>query len=128
MGHDIRVGKVSSVDPNARTARVIFSDKADMVSGELKVLSNSPLITADITTGGEAWTVNESYSSTDRELGRGESYRMASSDNISAELSAKRHKANIAVYGWLPYVGQTVLCIMLPNGEGDGYIIGGVCI
>lgn len=127
MSHEIRVGTVSSVDVKSRTARVIFSDKADMVSGELKVLSNSPLITADITTGGEDWTVNESYSSVDRQLGRGESYHKSSSDSISAELSSQRHKANIEVYGWLPYVGQTVLCIMLPNGEGDGYVIGGVC-
>jgi len=27
---------------------------------------------------------------------------------------------------WLPYVGQFVLCVYLPNGEGDGFVIGGI--
>ena len=40
---DIRVGKVSSVNVSARTARVIFGDRGDMVSGELAVLRNSPV-------------------------------------------------------------------------------------
>lgn len=27
---------------------------------------------------------------------------------------------------WLPTVGQFVLCIYLPNGESDGFVIGGI--
>lgn len=27
---------------------------------------------------------------------------------------------------WLPSVGQFVLCIYLPNGESDGFVIGGI--
>ncbi|MCL2697563.1 MAG: hypothetical protein FWE74_05730 [Oscillospiraceae bacterium] len=27
---------------------------------------------------------------------------------------------------WFPKVGQSVLCILLTNGEGDGVIIGGL--
>jgi len=27
---------------------------------------------------------------------------------------------------WLPEIGQNVLCIFLPNGKGDGVIIGGI--
>ena len=27
---------------------------------------------------------------------------------------------------WLPEVGQFVLCLFLPNGESDGFILGGL--
>ncbi len=27
---------------------------------------------------------------------------------------------------WIPKVGQWVLCIFKPDGEGDGFIIGGI--
>ena len=123
---DIRVGKVSSVNVPARTARVIFGDRGDMVSGELVVLQNSPLITADITTGDKKWSVTETYASVPRTLGRGEHYDNAEPDNILGTLSSEGHKADINVYGWLPYIGQVVVCLIPSNGEGCGYIIGGV--
>jgi hypothetical protein len=34
--------------------------------------------------------------------------------------------SNLTVNAWLPKIGQTVLCIYLPNGGGDGVIIGGL--
>ena len=43
----VRIGTVSWVDPNKRTARVIFHDKDELPSGELKVLQNQPLITVE---------------------------------------------------------------------------------
>ena len=126
MPGNIRVGKVSSVNAESRTARVVFGDRGDMVSGVLKVLSNSPLITADITTGNNAWTVKESCASAPRGLARGESYTKAEPNVITGELPPQGHRAVIKTYGWLPYIGQTVLCIMTDNSEGAGYIIGGV--
>jgi phage baseplate assembly protein gpV len=27
---------------------------------------------------------------------------------------------------WIPEIGQTVLCVYLPQGEGDGIMIGGL--
>lgn len=27
---------------------------------------------------------------------------------------------------WIPKVGQWVLCIFMPDGEGDGFILGGI--
>lgn len=122
----IRTGRVSSVDVISRTARVVFPENADMVSAPLVVLRNSPLITAAITTGGAAWDMTERYSSAPRDLGLDESYTKAQSDVIKGELTEQKHSVNIEVCGWLPYIGQTVLCILLQNGEGDGYIIGGV--
>lgn len=32
----------------------------------------------------------------------------------------------IKVKPWIPTVGQWVLCIFKPDGEGDGFIIGGI--
>lgn len=37
----VRVGEVSSVDTDDKTARVIFRDKNDLVSGPLKVLQTT---------------------------------------------------------------------------------------
>lgn len=27
---------------------------------------------------------------------------------------------------WLPEVGEMVLCLMIPDGDGEGYILGGI--
>ena len=121
-----RVGKVSSVDIKTRTARVIFPDRADMVSAPLTVLQSSPLITVDITTHSSKWNVEAKYSSAPRKLDIDEEYTKSTPDNIAAELKADDHSLSVDVHGWLPYIGQTVLCIIMQDGEGDGYIIGGV--
>ena len=122
----IRVGLVSSVDDKNRTARVIFNDRGGTVSANLKVLAASPLITADITTHGDGWSVAERYSSADRHLGRGESYTKGADDTISGVQAEQGSSAVIKVRGWLPYIGQTVLCAFITNGDGDGFVIGGV--
>ena len=122
----IRVGLVSSVDVKSRTARVIFNDRGGTVSANLKVLSASPLITADITTHSEGWSISEQYSSADRKLGRGEGYTKGAHDTISGVQAVQGSAAVIKVYGWLPYIGQTVLCAFITNGDGDGFVIGGV--
>lgn len=122
----IRIGTVSSVDVKSRTARVFFGDRRDMVSADLKVLRSSPLITADITTGGTDWEISETYASAPRELQRGESYDKEEPDVIEGELASKDHHVKIEVHGWLPYIGQGVLCIIPDGSEGGGFIIGGI--
>lgn len=32
----------------------------------------------------------------------------------------------VEISPWLPNVGQWVLCIFIPDGEGDGFILGGI--
>ncbi len=32
----------------------------------------------------------------------------------------------VKIKPWIPKVGQWVLCIFKPDGEGDGFIIGGI--
>ena len=134
----VRIGTVSWVDPEKRTARVIFHDKDELPSGELKVLQNQPLITVEKWVDGAKWNYNAQYASIDRKLGLGESYTKAAPDVITVERAldykcplhgvdeTKTHKHVITVYPWLPYIGQLVLCLYMPNGDGDGYVLGGI--
>lgn len=39
---------------------------------------------------------------------------------------AEGHNHAVTVKKWTPEIGSMVLCIMLPDGDGDGFIIGGV--
>lgn len=104
----IRAGTVSSVDAANRTARVKFADKQTangepFISAPLKVIQNPPFIPGkDVTQ--------------ETELKGGGS-------GMSAY---EEHKHELIIRPWLPSVGQFVLCVFLPNGEGDGFVIGGV--
>lgn len=42
---------------------------------------------------------------------------------ISGSCSAERE---VKIKPWIPKVGQWVLCIFKPDGEGDGFILGGI--
>ena len=46
--------------------------------------------------------------------------------SIHGVIEHKLHHQRTTVYPWLPYVGQFVLCLYLPNGEHDGFILGGI--
>lgn len=83
----VRIGTVSSINNEEQTARVTFQDKANLVSGPLKVLENKPSITVQ---------------------------------------TAEGHTHEIIVKPWMPSVGQSVLCLYLPNGESDGFVLGGI--
>lgn len=134
----VRIGTVSSVDKDERTARVIFHDRSETTSWELKVLQNQPLITVEKWVDGAKWNYDAKYASVDRELGLGESYTKAAPDVITVERDidykcplhgvdeTKTHKHVMTVYPWLPYIGQLVLCLYMPNGDGDGYVLGGI--
>ena len=134
----VRIGTGSSVDKDKRTARVIFHDRSELPSWELKVLQNQPLITVEKWVDGAKWNYDAKYASIDRELGLGESYTTEAPDVITVERAidykcplhgvdeTKTHKHVITVYPWLPYIGQLVLCLYMPNGDGDGYVLGGI--
>ena len=52
----VRTGWVSSVNVEERTARVIFQDKGEtVVSGDLKILANQPVITIEEWVDGAKW-------------------------------------------------------------------------
>ena len=138
----VRLGKVSSVNVEERTARVIFEDKGDtMVSGDLKILANQPVITVEKWVDGSKWSYDAQYSSADRSLGLGESYvkvAPGAPDVITVEKDidykcplhgvdeTKHHKTVVKVYPWIPYVGQFVLCLYIPRDDGDGFVLGGI--
>lgn len=150
----VRIGKVSSVDVEKNMARVIFPEYNDMVSGWLKVLKNQPLITIEKWVEEEGkenkWEYEAEYASVDRNLGLEESYSTNTPDIIKNEkvikyekrkalepplyndctlegvIEEKKHKQIVTVYPWLPYIGQIVICLYLPNGESDGFVIGGI--
>lgn len=126
----IKIGKVSSVDVEKRTARVVFEDKDDMVSGNLQVLINHPLIKISMEEDEGKWNSIGAYNSAPRNLGN-DSYKRTLPDTIDLdkiiryETEYKGHKMHVEVHPWLPYVGQMVVCIFLATGDGDGFIIGG---
>ena len=45
---------------------------------------------------------------------------------MHGETWAQLNKQVVTVYPWLPYVGQLVVCLFLTNGEGQGFVIGGI--
>lgn len=137
----VRIGSVSSVDVDSRTVRVAFADKQDadgkpLISGELKVLQNQPLITIerwyDEESDSKKWDYKTEYNSHDRRLELGESYVKNKYKDLrdiienEKNIDGKWHKQTMTVYPWLPYVGQFVVCLYLPNGESDGFVIGGI--
>lgn len=100
----VRTGTVSSVNAAERTARVTFRDKGQtFVSGPLKVLKNPPFIPA-------AGVAQET-----EEKGGG-----------SGDAAFEAHKHAVTISPWLPSPGDYVLCIYIPTGDGDGFVIGGI--
>lgn len=87
----MRVGTVSSVNTENRTARVNFVDKNNLVSGPLKILKNQPFVAVKKTL-----------------------------------VVEEEHGHEVTISPWIPTVGDLVLCIYLPNGESDGFVVGGI--
>lgn len=45
---------------------------------------------------------------------------------IHGVIENKKHRQTVTVYPWLPFVGQLVVCLFLPYGESDGFVLGGI--
>lgn len=129
LQEQIKIGKVSSVDVKKRTARVVFEDKEDMVSAELKVLINHPLIKIVKKDNGAEWS-GGAYNSAPRNLGD-DSYKKTLPDTVDLSKviiyqgEPHTHDLHVEIHPWLPYVGQFVLCAFPSIGAGDGFILGG---
>lgn len=137
----VRIGSVSSVDTDSRTVRVAFADKSDskgnpLISAPLKVLQNQPIITIEKwgEEGGEEkkWDFTAEYNTHNMDFGLGESYARKKYNKIKdivtneGVIENKKNKEIVTIYPWLPYIGQFVVCLFLPNGESDGFVLGGI--
>lgn len=126
----IKVGKVSSVNVEKRTARVVFEDEEDLVSGELPVIINHPLIKVTKKDNGAEWDGEGAYNSEPRNLGK-DTYKKALPDTVELNKiityagEKHTHDTKIEIHPWLPYVGQWVVCGFSSNGNGDGFVLGG---
>lgn len=126
-----RIGTVTVVDVKKRMARVKFND-VDIVSDWLPVLSHSSFVTLALKSDGKEWTIREKHASADQGLS-GVEYTKVHPDEIdgkSPEIECgdhvHTHEVTVKIYGWLPFVGQTVVCEYNDEFNGDGIIIGGL--
>ena len=128
-----RIGTVTVVDVKKRMARVRFPD-VDIVSDWLPVLNHSSLVTLALKSDGKAWTISEIHASADRELNSGAEYNKSHPDEISGKSPdiecaggcVHTHEITVKIYGWLPFIGQTVVCEYNDEFNGDGIIMGGL--
>lgn len=100
MSRLVRIGTVTSVDEDKRTARVKFQD-SDSPSGPLYVLASRPYI--------------PDYNGTQ------ETEEKAGGSGAAAY---ETHKHSLKIKPWLPKVNAVVLVLYLPVPEGDGFILG----
>lgn len=105
----VRLGTVQSVNSKKMTVRVKFKDKGGIVSGDLHIIKRPvQVVSAD-----EKGTNNQT------------AYTKLKYD-YNGELKEVSHKHDVFISTWVPSVNDMVLCIMLPDGDGDGFVIGEV--
>ena len=119
----VRIGIVSSVNKEKMTARVKIEEQG-IVTGDLRIVQNTPFMVMEWKDAGVKWNYEADYAQYDRKLGIGDRYK----EEYPYILHTWKGTADrvIKVYPWIPYIGQWVLCILKPEGEGDGFIIGGI--
>lgn len=134
----VRVGVVSDVNVDEGRARVIFPSSNNLVSAELLVLRQIPLVTVEKFSDGQKWKYDAEYATYDRGIGLGETYDKSFPDVINNEITleyrcpehgvdeTKTHREKITVRPWMPFIDQSVLCLYIPLGKYDGFILGGL--
>lgn len=120
-----RIGIVSAVDVDNRKARVHYPDD-DIISDWLPVINHSSYITLELQSNELGWAVIEKHASADRKLNGNVSYVKKHPDEINCISPTSVHKVDVKVHGWLPFVGQCVVCIYNNDFNGNGIIIGGL--
>lgn len=128
-----RIGIVTVVDVKKRMARVKFPS-VDIVSDWLPVLNHSSFVTIALKSDGKEWTISEKHATVDRELNSAAEYTKSHPDEIGGKSPdiecaggcVHTHEITMKIYGWLPFIGQTVMCEYNDDFNGDGIIMGGL--
>lgn len=106
----IRIGLVHSVNTKNMTARVKFRDKGGIISGNLHIIKRPVYVIPAMESEVEGQTAKT----------------MLKYDYNGELLKEVGHYHEAYVTLWVPSVNEMVLCIMLPDGDGDGFIVGEV--
>ena len=93
----VRKGIVQSVDREKLKARVKFGDKGGIISGELYITARPVNVVPE---------------------------KGVKSGDKTSEEEGHSHKAYVT--DWVPKIGDMVICLMIPDADGEGYILGGV--
>lgn len=99
----VRVGVVTAVNPDSRTARVLFESSDGMCSDWLAVLDSHPHIP----------DYDGEPQRTEFEGPDGEG---------AAEF--EKHKHDLVIKPWLPNVGDKVVTLFLPVENAHGFVLG----
>lgn len=105
----IRVGVIHSYDPDTRMARVKFESLGGIISAPIKVLARPRYVVQKKTdrSGDKVAVKTLQYDKND-------------------SLVTEDHYHDAYVTDWDPKVNTMVLCIYMPDGGGDGYVLGEV--
>lgn len=105
----VRVGKVMSVDKDKMTARVKFGDKGGITSSPLHILKRPVYVVPAMEAESEGQTAEKELEYDVRDI-----------------TKKIKHYHEAFITPWVPSVNDTVLCIMIADGDGDGFIVGEV--
>lgn len=106
----VRLGTVMSVDKDRMTARVKFEDKGGITSSPLHILKRSIYVIPKI----------------EEEKKEGQTAEKELEYDVRGVTEKIRHYHESYITPWIPSVNDMVLCIMMADGDGDGFIVGEV--
>ena len=102
----VRLGTVQSVNASKMTARVKFKDKGGITSGDLRIIKRPVYVVPAMESGAEGQTAKTTLKY----------------DYNGQMLKEVSHNHEAFVTEWTPGVNDMVLCIMVPDGDGEEHI------
>ena len=105
----VRLGTVMSVDKDKMTARVKFRDKGGITSSPLQILKRPVYVVPAMESRSEGKTAETKLEY-----------------DVRGDTKEIRHYHEAYITPWVPSVNSMVLCIMIADGDGDGFIVGEV--
>ena len=105
----VRLGTVMSVDKDKMTARVKFKDKGGITSSPLHILKRPVYVIPEMESGSKGKTAETKLEY-----------------DVQDTTKEIKHYHEAYITQWVPSVNSMVLCIMMADGDGDGFIVGEV--